>query len=105
MPTLYIVSLSRHVRGHVKGPVRAVPAMYAGHWREEERDIMRPDMSAVRACLPACYRAAFDRTNQSAWFPTDSSDRPAHMSLYSSRGRYLNTVYFQPYAFKPESAS
>lgn len=98
MPTLYTLSLSRHVRGMVKGPVKAVPSVIAGHYRYEENDIVKPDPDAIRACLPACYRAAWDRSNGVIGFPSDN-DKPAHVALYSTRGKWLNTLYCQPYSF------
>lgn len=98
MPILYSVQLSTRKPGHVTGPVKAVRAAYAGHWRKAENDIVKPDMAAVRECLPHYYRKAFDRAGGSAWFPSDS-DSPAYVTLWDSRGRYLNTVYLQPYDF------
>ena len=96
MTTLYTVLLSKSVRGAVKGPVKALRAIYAGHYRECEKDIMRPDMNAVRECLPACYRKAWDRNIMTAWFPS-TGDGPAYVTLRGSRGQYLNTVYLQPF--------
>jgi hypothetical protein len=93
---LYTLGLSRHVRGMVKGPVPAVPAAIAGHLMNG--DIVRPDVDAVRNCLPACYRKAFDRAGGTFWFSSEN-EAPAYMTLHDTRGRYLNTLYAQPYTF------
>lgn len=103
MPTLFALHLSRHVRGMVKGPVHAVPAMYAGVLCSETKEIVKPDAAAMRECLPACYRAAFDRTQGNLWFSNDEASdavhgkRAAYVALRSSRGKYLNTLYAIPY--------
>ena len=97
MPTLYKVLLSRPVRGHANGPVKAVPAVFAGHWRTEENDLVCADLAAVRECLPTCYRKSFDRGVQ-AYYPV-GGDRPGYFILRGVRGQWLNTVYLQPYLF------
>lgn len=102
MVTLYSIHLSTHKSGHVKGPVKAVRPAFAGHYRKVEDDILAPDLAAVRECLPYYYRKAFDRAGN-PWFPQD--DSPAYVTLRDTRGRYLNTVYMQPYDFKVESDS
>jgi hypothetical protein len=97
MPTLYTLSLSYPARGFVSGPVRAIPATYAGNWREEEKDIMQPDPAAVRECLPHYYRAAFDRSG-GFWFPDNGVP---YLDLVGCRGTRINTLYACPYSFKP----
>lgn len=115
MPTLYSMHLSRHVDGFGKPSVPAViaPAL-SGHYGEDERDIVQPDRAAIREALPHYYRKAFDRAG-SFWFPKDTitfdrsvspwvskgSKAAAYVALYSTRGRWLNTVYAIPYSFNP----
>ena len=96
MPTLFAMHLGRHVRGMVKGPVKAAPAAYAGHLCAETKDIVKPDPDAVRACLPACYRKAWDRSGGTFWY---GAGRTPHLTLRNSRGKFLNTLYAIPYVF------
>lgn len=51
-----------------------------------------PDMAAVRAALPANLRKAFDRAG-SFWFDNYSDAKPGHMTLYTTRGVLLGTLY------------
>ena len=91
---LYTVALSRHVRGCVKGPVGAVPAN--GLLFDVDAatgELVVPDIGAVKECLPACYRAAFDR---SAALSQTKGRYGFHVTLYSSRGRWLNVIYLMP---------
>ena len=106
MPTLFTLHLSRHVRGMVKGPVKARPSVtsYGGLWREAEQDFMRPDYDAIRECLPAQYRKAYFRSGMRFWFPKEGAG-PAHLALYGSRGQYLNTIYAQPVDFPVDTAA
>lgn len=101
MPTLYNLALSTHKKGFGKPCVRATADFLgvAGHFCAETCDIVRPDMAAIRECLPHYYRAAFDRAG-SFWFPRDGN-AAAYMTLRDSRGKYLNTLYATPYTFKP----
>jgi hypothetical protein len=101
MPTLYTIHLSKHTRGMVKGPVKAIPAVYAGHLCKDTNYIVKPDPEAIRECLPAYYRKAFDRTGGSFWFSSRGNNCPASLELRGSRGQYLNTIYAQPYTFSP----
>lgn len=102
MPTLYILNLSRHIRGMAKGPVKAIPAMYAGHLCDETGQLVKPDMEEIRECLPACYRKAFDRSGGNLWYSSRGNNYPASLELRGSRGQYLNTIYAQPYIFNPK---
>jgi hypothetical protein len=99
MPTVYTLHLSRHVKGMTKGPVRAAPATgVVFDFCEETGAAISPCRASVRACLPACYRKAFDRSLRLSQF---SGKRGVHIALYGSRGRYLNTIYAVPYTFTP----
>lgn len=88
MATLYTMLLSTHKPGMVKGPVKAV----MGGLREW------PDMAAARECLPHYYRKAFDRAG-TFWADKSDDKRPLYMTLRDTRGKYLNTLYAQPYEF------
>lgn len=105
MTLLFTLSLSRHVAGMVKGPAKAaeqgIVGYYIGYYVDGKP--YAPDAAAVRACLPACYRKAFDRTNGKFWFPKPDDGGPGFLSLCTARGRYLNTIYAQPYHFDPRS--
>lgn len=99
--TLWTLHLSRHVAGMVKGPVASLPSVYAGRWSSAERDLVRPDPDAIRACLPYRYRAAWDRTGGSLWHPDShvTGWGASHVTLHDSRGKVLNTLYAVPYVF------
>lgn len=104
MPTLYRLTLSRRALGFVSGPVRAVPSLgITGHLRNGV--LVVPDVDAVRECLPHYYRKAFDRAGQAFWFTSEAGkgadNSPAYCTLYSARGRLLNTLYATPYEFNP----
>lgn len=102
---LYTVLHSGDARDCAKGPVRALPctgAGYAAHYFEGH-GLVEPDLEAVRACLPHRWRAAWDRHAGGMWFtaeePGKDSKRPCYRRLTDSRGRYLTTIYLQPYRF------
>jgi len=103
METLWALHLSRHVRGMVKGPVKSVPAMYAGHLCKATRDLVKPDSDAIASCLPANYRKAWARSGGNFWFTHTESDQNVHgrgavyITLRNARGRYMNTLYAIPY--------
>jgi len=90
---LYHLHLSRHVKGMVKGPVHAVPRGigYVCDY-DENGDAVWPDNKAVRECLPACYRKAFDRSSPSMY----SNSKGIHFTLYDTRNKYINTIYCIP---------
>lgn len=89
---LYALHLSRHVKGMVKGPVRTQPPAGALFDIAPSGDMVVPCKDAVRACLPACYRKAFDRAGLSQI----SGQSGFHWTLRDVRGRYINTVYAIP---------
>lgn len=60
-----------------------------------------PDLAAVRQCLPACYHKAFDRAAGAFWRDKHNDGKPLYLTLSDRRGRYLNTLYAQPYDFAP----
>lgn len=102
MPLLWKLHLSRHVRGMVQGPVQSRPAMLSGFLCQETGEIMRPDPASVAECLPSFYRLAYARTGGGFWHPKDNHDgKIASLVLYSSKGKYLNTIYAFPYYFNP----
>ena len=86
-----------------KGPVRAVPHMGAGracHWFTDHGMVV-PDYAAVRECLPHYWRRAWDHRGP-VWFtdePGADPTKPATCTLYNTRGKYLSTIYLQPYKF------
>lgn len=66
---------------------------------------MRPDYAAVRRALPHYHQKAFDRA-QGWWFPLTLRQAVSHcimldnacsLTLTSSRGRLLGTIYATPY--------
>lgn len=91
----------------VKGPVHAVEHKGAGracHYFDGA-GMVEPDYAAVRECLPHYWRKAWDRRG-GVWFvdeagATGDVRRPASVTLYGSRKRYLATIYLQPYRFSP----
>ena len=96
MTHLYDLHLSRHISGMSKGPVKSIPAKGLVFDLDAEGNAVSPDRSSVRECLPSCYHKAFDRAAMSKF----SNERGSiHFTLYSSRHKYLNTVYAVPYEF------
>ena len=105
-PILYLVLYRGPTRYCAKGPVRAVEHKGAGracHYFADAGQV-EPDYAAVRECLPHYWRKAWDRRG-GVWF-TDEAGRegdvrkPAHVTLKTRRGRYLTTLYLQPYRFQ-----
>lgn len=104
---LYTVLHSGPARDCAKGPVRAVEHKGAGsacHYFDGH-GLVEPDYAAVRDCLPHRWRAAWDRRG-GVWFTqengrADDVRSPAHVTLSDARGRYLTTIYLQPYRFNP----
>ena len=71
----------------------ATEAAICGYW--EDGKPWAPSREAVRAALPWFYREAFDRAGN-FWFgdnPGEEQPLTAHCALYSSKGKYLNTIY------------
>lgn len=101
MVMLYSLGLAKRVKGFT-GTVKALPIEtgLVGHWDDIAGTIVRPDMAAIRQCLPHYYRAAFDRA-QCFWYPHEASLINAYMILRGSRGQVLNTLYATPYHFNP----
>lgn len=97
MTLLFALYLSRHVRGMVKGPVKATECGIVGHYVDGKP--YKPDQESVRNCLPVCYRAAFERSQATWWWPNGQPDGSAYCTLRDSRGRYLNTIYAIPYHY------
>jgi len=89
----------------VKGPVKAVEHKGAGracHYFEGH-GLVEPDYPAVRECLPHYWRKAWDR-HGGVWFTDEAGvegdkRKPASVTLTSSRGKTLATIYLQPYRF------
>lgn len=100
MTMLYSIHLGRSTQGATKASVRTVRADLAGHLSEETGELIKPDPQAVADALPWYYRRAFERARQAFAFYSDDRG-PATCTLYSARGRYLNTIYAIPYSFKP----
>lgn len=98
--TLFALHLSTHKDGMSKGPVKAVPAALAGHLCKVTLECVKPDVASVRQCLPRYYRAAFDRQGGAFWYDNAGKGMP-YLTLYSARGKYLNTLYAAPYVFDP----
>lgn len=90
--TLYALHLSRHVQGMAKGPAPESPHVQN-----------TPDSGHVAQCLPHFYRAAFDRAMIRPWSRLTKGN--LCLSLHTSRGRYLNTVYAIPYQFNASKES
>ena len=98
MTPLYNVSFTRPDHKPVRlGVVRAVPQRGpAGNWFPAAGDIMTPDVSGLRAMLPAAYRKAYDRTGAlCVWHTADSLHAASH--VVGSRGRALGTITFDGY--------
>lgn len=81
-------------KAFANGPVPAVNAAAIGI--HIGGDVFKPDPEAVRLCLPSQWRAAWDRTDGQFWFPTDVT-KPATLTLRTSRGAFLATIYATPY--------
>lgn len=99
MPIEYVLHLSKSRRGFHKPRIGREKAMLAGHLEPGTNEIVGPDQAAVRAALPHYYRKAFDRSGIRFWFREERGSgrlRPAYMTLYSKRMKYLNTVYAIP---------
>lgn len=97
MVKLYSLWLSSGRPGQmVCGPVKAIHANLAGHLNDNG-ELIRPDDSAVRQCLPHYYRKAFDRNKGRFWFGDKS--KTCHMTLYGANGKYLNTLKALLYDF------
>ncbi len=95
MPRLYSIHLSRLVKGTAKGPVRTVaPSGRLFDVDPSNGEMVVPDRDAIRACLPACYRKAWDRN---AAMSQISGQEGFHFTLRDSRMKYINTVYAVPY--------
>lgn len=97
MTMLYELRLS----GRNVGTVKATPDFLgiSGHLNTETGEICRPDMAAVRECLPHYYRKAFDREG-AFWYPsTGDTNLLASMTLRSSRGHTMATLYASPYYY------
>ena len=109
MILLYSIHLGRHIKGFGKPAVKSVRATIAGHLDPETGEIVRPDMDAIRDCLPHYYRKAFDRTGKAMWFPKEPGaahpSGSAYVALRDSRGRYLNTIYAIPCQFNAGAAA
>ena len=101
---LYTVLNSGPDRNCVKGPVKAVEHKGAGYGAHyfDGHGLIEPDYAAVRECLPHYWRKAWDR-RAGAWFTCEDGApeprKPAYVTLYSSRRKYLTTIYLQPYRF------
>jgi hypothetical protein len=96
MSTLYSLHLSRHVPGMVKGPVKSHSlGLFDGLIGDldDSGNLVTPDASSVRECLPHYYRKAFDRANKSQI----RGECGVFWTLRSAKGKYLNTVYALPY--------
>ena len=92
---LYLLLFSTHPKGFGKPTVHAIPSTgFTGHL-DENGKLVTPDMIAVREALPHYLRKSFDRTPCTS-FNSRDNNLPAHKTLYSTRGKYLNTLYFQP---------
>jgi hypothetical protein len=76
--------------GFKGGRVPAVEAGLVGVWRDGKP--WTPDRAAVRALLPAAWRAAFDRSG-AFWFDKSDPTRPAYLHLRDTRGRRRTTIY------------
>lgn len=87
---LYVIHLSRHVAGTVKGPVKTMPAK--GILADVNGET--PCVESIGDCLPACYRRAWSR--HSGNIARYSEGKAFHWTLYDTRGNYLNTVYAIP---------
>lgn len=94
--------LSNHSSGNgLKFRVAAEPAGITGVWSEPDRDILRPDHSAIRAQLPARYRKAFDRSGR-FWYDGDArwnGERATtipYMHVYDCKFRVIFTLYAIP---------
>jgi hypothetical protein len=85
MAMLYYLHLSLHVRGMVKGPVISTQGPIS----------LEPDNASVLQCLPSCYRKAFRAAGNMWW--RNAHEGPGEnlrwLRLYSSRGKYLNTIH------------
>jgi hypothetical protein len=105
MTTLYSIHLGRHIKRFGKPCVRAEPAGLIGHLRNGQ--LVRPDGAAIRVALPHYYRKAFERSNGMFRYVSEvagddgNTRKSAYCTLYSSRGRYLNTIYAIPFEYKP----
>lgn len=103
MPLLYDITTTRPVRlgyGHTTsrfGCVMGVPsATGIGHAYQGVSYIA--DHAAVRANLPARYRAAFDRAHH-FWYDNNGGGF-AVMALYDARGHHINTIWATPYTLE-----
>lgn len=93
-------------RGHISGKPRvaAAPAVFAGVYDTQSREILKPEPAAVRAALPYRWRRAFDRAASGFWFDKESRvdekghhrGAPPYIELRDYRGSWLNTVYAIP---------
>lgn len=83
-------------RGNYLGTVTHVRApAIAGVYSEADRDIVVPDMVAVRAAIPARWLKAWDRAG-GFWWRKDIPQGSA--TLYTRRGELIGTVYATPAA-------
>ena len=55
-----------------------------------------PDCDAIRAALPGNLRKAFDRAG-GFWFDKYDATKPASMTLTSTRGALIGTLYATQY--------
>lgn len=99
----FVLHLSNPAAGFGKPRIAAIPAVYAGTYDTESREILKPDATAVRDALPYRWRKAFDRATH-FWFGKDSrvdesgrhNGPVPHLELRDYRGRWINTVYAIP---------
>lgn len=78
--------------------VRGVPAGLIGVYGPDGVPLT-PDKAQVRAALPHCYRAAFDR-DDAFWFTKDDHLGNATCYLRGARGRVLGSIWATPYLFQ-----
>ena len=83
---LFSLHLSRHIDGFGKPSVKSVL----------NEKYLEPNKEDIKHCLPYYYKKAFDRKNTLIRY-TDGS---YSISLYTTKGKYMNTVYAIPYEFK-----
>jgi hypothetical protein len=86
-----------------KPKVPAVPMRAtAGHFDPDSRQCLCADVAAVRNALPTRLRKAFDRAT--VWYPRSGDImRPAHAALWDARGKFIGTLYLQPFLASAES--
>lgn len=95
-------STSRPLHNGRRPLVAAVPSPTGiGKYDAATREIWQPDAAAVRAAIPAVWRAAFDRVGHGFWFDKHNNDAVPYLDLRDRRGAFLARIYAFPTSAPP----